>query len=364
VLNERDERRATHHLDRGDFLKPLDEVTPDVPAFLNPLSDDARRDRLTFARWLVARDAPTTARALVNRVWQTYFGTGLVATPEELGAQGETPSHPELLDWLAVELMEGGWSLKSLHRQIVTSATYRQASVVTPRQAADDPDNRLLSRGPRGRVEAEVVRDIALTASGLLTREIGGPSVHPPAPAFLFQRPASYGPKIWNTDEGADRYRRGLYTFRFRSVPYPALDAFDSPNGDQACVRRTRSNTPLQALTTLNEPLFFECAQALALETIRAGGSSDAERLSYAFRRCLTRAPSDDESQVLLALLQQQHTRLGEENGADDALAWQVAVADVENKPQLPAGTTAVDLASWTLLSRVLLNLDETITKQ
>ena len=364
VLNERDERRATHHLDRGDFLKPLDVAMPDVPAFLNPLAEDAPKDRLSFARWLVARDAPTTARALVNRVWQAYFGTGFISTPEELGAQGEMPSHPELLDWLAVELMERDWSLKTLHRQIVTSATYRQASVVSPEQAAADPANRLLSRGPRGRVEAEVVRDIALAASGLLTRDIGGPSVYPPAPAFLFQRPASYGPKIWNTEQGADRYRRGLYTFRFRSVPYPALDAFDSPNGDQSCVRRTRSNTPLQALTTLNEPLYVECAQALALLTLREGGSDDAQRLSYAYRRCLTRGPSDDESQVLLALLEQQKTRLGATGSEDNTAVWQVAVADIENKPELPAGSTAVDLASWTLLSRVLLNLDETITKQ
>ncbi|MEZ6072200.1 MAG: DUF1553 domain-containing protein [Pirellulales bacterium] len=335
-----------------------------MPAFLNPLTaEDGPRDRLAFARWLVARDAPTTARAIVNRVWQAYFGTGLVGTPEEFGSQGEAPSHPELLDWLAVELMDGGWSLKSLHRQIVTSAAYRQSSVVVPEYAELDPRNRLLWRGPRGRIDAELVRDVALAASGLLSRDVGGPSVYPPAPEFLFQRPASYGPKNWYADEGSDRYRRGLYTFRYRSVPYPALDAFDAPNGDSACVRRSRSNTPLQALTTLNEPLFYECAQALALRTVREAGSSDQQRLDYAFRRCLTRAPRDDESRVLLDLLAQQRAELG---GAGDveATAWQIAVADVEKKPVLPADTSPVDLASWTLVCRVLLNLDETISKQ
>ena len=235
--------------------------TPGVPAFLAPARVNrraqCRTNRLDFARWLVDRRSPTTARAIVNRIWQAYFGNGLVATAEDLGTQGEPPSHPELLDWLAVELMDNGWSLKHIHRLIVTSATYQQSSAVTPELLARDPDNRLLARGPRYRVDAEIVRDIALAASGLLNDKIGGPSVYPPAPEFLFQPPASYGPKTWDDDTGADRYRRALYTFRFRSVPYPVLQNFDAPNGEVACVRRVRSNTPLQALTTLNEPLFI-----------------------------------------------------------------------------------------------------------
>ncbi len=194
---------------------------------------------MTFAKWLASRDSPTTARSLVNRVWQAYFGTGIVATSEDLGVQCEPPSHPELLDWLAVEFMENGWSLKHLHRLIANSATYRQSSRVTGPLLARDPYNRLLARGPRFRVDAEVVRDIALSASGLLDPKIGGPSVCPPAPAFLFQPPVSYGPKVWNEATGIERYRRAFYTFRYRSVPYPMLQAFDAPNGDFACVRRS-----------------------------------------------------------------------------------------------------------------------------
>ena len=202
----------------------------------------------------------------------------------ELGTQSDPPSHPELLDWLAVQFMDDGWDLKKLHRLIVTSSTYRQASTVTPEMLAKDPSNRLLERGPRFRVDAEIVRDIALDASGLLNPEIGGPSVHPSAPEFLFLPPASYARKSWIEDHGPERYRRALYTFRFRSTPYPVLQAFDAPNGDFACVRRARSNTPLQALATLNEPLFVESARALALRTLHDGARTDPIVLSYAFR--------------------------------------------------------------------------------
>ncbi|MFO0952396.1 MAG: PSD1 and planctomycete cytochrome C domain-containing protein [Isosphaeraceae bacterium] len=271
VLEAREDPRMTSVLQRGDFLKPVRPVEPGVPSFLNPIPDDDTPTRLTFARWLVDRQAPTTARSIVNRVWQAYFGTGLVATSEDLGSQGEAPSHPELLDWLAVELMDKNWSLKNLHRSIVTSSTYRQSSKVTPEALAKDPYNRLLARGPRFRVDAELVRDVALAASGLLDPKVGGPSVYPPAPDFLFQPPASYGPKVWDESKGGDRYRRAVYTFRYRSVPYPALQTFDAPNGDFACVRRPRSNTPLQRAVTLNEPEFLECARALAQKTVREG---------------------------------------------------------------------------------------------
>ena len=280
-----------------------------APAFLNPLPTNQPPNRLTFARWLVDRQSPTTARSIVNRIWQAYFGTGIVSTSEDLGSQCEPPSHPELLDWLAVELMESGWSLKHLHRLIVNSATYRQSSRVTPGLLAKDPYNRLLARGPRLRVEAELVRDIALAASGLLNRKIGGESVCPPAPEFLFQPPASYGPKTWAEASGPERYRRALYTFRYRSVPYPMLQTFDAPNGDFSCVRRARSNTPLQALILLNEPVFLECARALALLALKEGGDADADRLTLAFRRCLGREPSPQESAPLLALLHRETKR-------------------------------------------------------
>ncbi len=360
MLAAREQPRETHILARGDFLKPAKVVGPGVPAFLHPLPKDAPPTRLTFARWLVDRSSPTTARAFVNRMWQAYFATGLVATSEDLGKQSETPSNPELLDWLAVEFMDADWSMKAMHRLIVTSATYRQSSRVTPALYERDPYNRLLARGPRFRVDAEIVRDIALAASGLLNPKIGGPSVYAPAPESLFVPPASYGPKIWKEETGADRYRRALYTFRYRSVPYPMLQIFDAPNGDISCVRRARANTPLQALTTLNETLFIESAQALALKTLREGGGTDAQRLTYAFRRCLARKPTAPESGELLNLLNKQKQRL-----TDGWLsALDLTGMDAAHPPALPAGATPVQLAAWTAVSRVLLNLDETITKE
>ena len=360
VLATRMEPRDTRLLERGSFLKPAQPVSAGVPAFLHALPKNAPPTRLTFARWLVDRNSPTTARAAVNRIWQTYFGTGLVATSEDFGLQSEAPSHPDLLDWLAVEFMERGWSQKAMHRLIVTSATYRQSSLVTPELLARDPYNRLLARGPRFRVEAEVVRDIALAASGLLNPKLGGPSVYPPAPDFLFQPPVSYGPKVWNEAKGEDRYRRAIYTFRYRSVPYPVLQTFDAPNGDFSCVRRARSNTPQQALATLNETLFIESAQALASRILAEGGDSDAERLTYAFKRCVSRAPNEREAEILLTLLKKHTGRYaeGKLNPMD------LASANPEQPPKLSAGATPVQLAAWTAVSRVLLNLDETITKE
>jgi hypothetical protein len=402
VLQMREQPRDTHLLKRGDFLKPSQKVTPGVPAFLHPLpvplspphpnpppqggrekegpSPQGRREnstpsplvgegwgggekganRLTFARWLVDRRSPTTARAIVNRVWQTYFSTGLAATSEDLGMQSEVPSHPELLDWLAVEFMERGWSLKKLHKLIVCSATYQQSSRVTPQLRTRDPYNRLLARGPRFRVEGEIVRDIALSASGLLNPTIGGRSVFPPLPGFLVQPPASYGPKVWPEDKGAERYRRGLYTFRYRSVPYPVLQTFDAPNGDVSCVRRVRSNTPLQALMTLNEPVFLECARALALRTLSDGGATDEDRIVYAFRRCVARMPTTGEKDELLKLLSKQRERFTR----TDAKPWELAANDPAHPPELPMGASPAQAAAWTVVSRVLLNLDETITKE
>jgi mono/diheme cytochrome c family protein len=371
VLLEREQYRETHRLDRGNFLAPAEAVARGVPAFLHSLHPLQERKfakvpdtRLDFARWLADRRSPTTARSIVNRIWQAYFGVGLVSTAEDLGTQSEPPSHPELLDWLAVELMEHQWSLKHLHRLIVTSSTYRQASKMTPELLSRDPANRLMARGPRYRVDAEVVRDVALAASGLLNPTVGGPSVFPPAPEFLFEPPASYGPKTWTTATGPDRYRRALYTFRFRSVPYPALQTFDAPIGEVACARRVRSNTPLQALTTLNEPLFLEVARALALRMVMDGGTTDGERIAYAIRRCLSREPAAKEIDTLQKFVDVQKKRFNSE-GADP---WLVLADDDAGKKKLSdrlsAGEKPADLAAWTALARVVLNLDETITKE
>lgn len=365
VLQERDRQRETHVLTRGDFLKPASLVAHGVPAFLHPLPQDAswkngQPTRLTFADWLADRNSPTTARSIVNRVWQAYFGIGLVATSENLGTQAEPPSHPELMDWLAVEFMDQGWSLKKLHRLIVTSGTYQQSSRVTPELYERDPYNRLLARGPRFRVDAEVVRDIELAASGLLNPKVGGTSAFPPAPSFLFIPPASYGPKPWKESVDADRYRRALYTFRYRSVPYPMLQVFDSPNGDTSCVRRSRSNTPLQALTTLNEPMALESARALAEQALIRGGRSDEQRLTYAFRRCVARRPGPQETAQLLSFLSKEKRRFSD--GELDS--WAMLGGNPALAGLLPAGMTPAELAGWTALSRVLLNLDETITKE
>ncbi len=360
ALMARSEPRVTSVLKRGDWLKPTQPVSAGVPAFLHSMPATREPQRLAFARWLANRNSPTTARVFVNRIWQAYFGTGIVGTPEDFGTQSAAPSHPELLDWLACEFMEHGWSVKHIHRLIVNSATYRQSSKVTPELLSRDPDNRLLARGPRFRVEGEIVRDIALTASGLLNGKVGGRSVMPPAPAFLFQPPASYAPFPWKDEEGAEKYRRALYTFRRRSTPYPALQTFDVPNADFSCVRRLRSNSPLQALVSLNEPLFVEAAQALARVTLAEGGKNDSERITFAFRRVLARPPAEDEKRELLSLLDKQTQRLAE--------GWlnpnEISTGASEVPKDLPVGATPTKLAAYTVVARALLNLDETITKE
>ena len=360
TLLARKDGRDTHMLSRGDWLKPTQSVTPGVPAFLNPLPADAPPTRLGFARWLVDPKAPTTARVFVNRIWQAYFGTGIVATSEDFGVQSEPPSHRELLDWLACEFMESGWSVKHMHRLILNSAVYQQSSRVTPALLAKDPYNRLLARGPRLRVEGEIVRDIALAASGLLNPEIGGRSVMPPAPAFLFQPPASYAPFPWVDETGPEKYRRAIYTFRRRSTPYPVLQTFDVPNADSSCVRRMRSNSPLQALASLNEPMFVECAKNLALKTLQDGGKTDEDRLTYAFRRTLARKPAAAEMNELLSLLKKERDRFAE--------GWMNPNELTSGGPQpaadVPAGVTPTQWAAYTIVSRVILNLDEAITKE
>ncbi|HYE30411.1 MAG TPA: PSD1 and planctomycete cytochrome C domain-containing protein [Methylomirabilota bacterium] len=360
TFTKREEPRETKLLKRGDFLKPGKAVEAGVPAFLHPLPKDAPATRLTFANWLVDPKSPTTARVIVNRVWQSYFGTGLVTTPEDLGTQAEAPSHPELLDYLAIDFMEKGWSLKELHRMIVTSATYRRSSKTSPEHAEKDPTNKLLARAARFRVEGEIVRDITLAASGLLNPAVGGPSLFAPAPAYLFQPPASYGPFTWNEEAGTNRHRRAIYTFRRRSTPYPFLQTFDVPNGDFSCVRRLRSNTPLQALMALNETVSMEAAQGLASRALRYGGATDEARIEYAFRLCLSRKPTVAEREELIAFLERQRRHIVE--------GWvnpfELATGKNERPKSLPEGANPTQLAAYTAVSRVLLNLDETITKE
>jgi len=366
-LSPRDEMRTSFVLAKGNFLQPTEAVTPGVPEIFPPLNVDSPT-RLDLARWLVDPQSPTVARSIVNRIWQTYFGIGLVSTSEDFGLQGEYPSHPELLDWLAVDLMQHGWSLKRLHRQILNSATYHQSSAVSPELLARDPDNRLLARGARFRMEAEGVRDASLAISELINLDVGGPPVCPPCPEFLFQPPASYGPKSWPLATGSNRYRRALYTFRFRSVPYPVLQIFDAPVGEVSCVRRTMSNTPLQALATLNEPVFLDCARNLAAISLEKSGISDEGRLKQAFRRCVSRLPSETEQTILIDYLNRQRERLsqGELNATEIAFSEEQGPSEEAKKEedQSAAQPSVQERAAWTLLCRVLLNLDETITRQ
>ena len=359
VMQERrpEHARVTKVHKRGEFLKEADPVEPGVPAVLHPLPTGAPRNRLGLARWLVSPDNPLVGRVVVNQVWQVFFGRGLVTTPEDFGAKGARPTHPELLDWLAVEFPTRGWSLKTLHRLIVTSATYRQSSRVTPEGLAKDPKNELLARGPRFRVEAETVRDMALAASGLLNGKVGGPSVYPPQPEGVTA--LAYGGPSWPTSTGLDRYRRGLYTFWKRTAPYATSMVFDSPSSDTVCVRRERSNTPLQALTVLNDPVFLDASRALARRVLAKHpetGSTD-DRATYAFRLVLSRRPRPDEVQKLAAFHDRQRDRF--QKGELDA----AQVAGLDPKAKAPAAEPA-ELAAWTTVARALLNLDEAVTKE
>lgn len=360
VLQTRETPRDTFMLKRGDQFKPLNKVSAAVPVALNPLPKDAPPTRLTFARWLVDKKAPTTARAFVNRVWQSYFGIGIVGTSEDLGSQCEPPFHPDLLDWLASDFMEHDWDVKALHRGIVTSATYKQSSRVTPELYAKDPYNRLLARGPRFRVEGEIVHDIMLSAAGLLNLKMGGRGIMPPAPAFLFVAPASYAPFPWIDETDNEKYRRAVYIYRRRTTPFPFLTTFDTPEGNTSCVRRARSNTPLQALMTLNETMSVTAAQVLAQKMLLQGGKTDAEKIAYAFRRTVARKPVDVEIRILQETLNKQRDRL-----KDPKLnALEIAVGKGAKAEALPKGIDAKEAAAFTIVARVLLNLDETITKE
>jgi hypothetical protein len=355
VLQERQPHRVTRLFKRGDMTRPGEEIAPGTLAVLNPLPADAPRNRLGLAQWLVDPKSPTTGRVAVNRAWMSFFGQGLVTSPEDFGTRVEMPSHPELLDWLAREFVDSGWRMKQLHRLIVTSATYRQASKVPPALYERDQYNKLLARAPRLRVEGETVQDIALALGGLLNLKVGGPSVRPPIPGNIAD--AVYGGITWPESKGEDRYRRGLYTFWKRSLPFPALAAFDTPSGETSCPRRVRSNTPLQALTTLNEKTFVEAAQAMGLRVMKEGGKDDRSKIIYAFRLATGRTPEANEITKLLKFWNEQFDYF--EHRTADAVA--VAVPDIKN---LPPDVNLHRVAAWAMVSRTLLNLDETVTKE
>ena len=349
VMQERppENPRPTFVHNRGEFLQPTEPVEPGVLALAGPLPVDAPHNRLGFARWLVSRDNPLTARVIMNRDWAAFFGRGIVRTLGDFGFQGDPPAHPELLDWMAVEFMQRGWSVKQMHKLIVMSATYRQSSRVTPELLARDPENKLLARGPRFRLEAEMVRDAALRGSGLLSEKMGGPSVHPVQADGVTE--AAYGSPKWNADTGEDRYRRSIYTFMKRTAPFALYANFDAPTGEACLARRDVSNTPLQALALLNDVVFLETARALGARMAAQEGSVE-DRVRMIFRHCFTRPPTDNEVSLLAGFFNAQKERFIKGDINARALAGDGA-GDVNER------------AAWTALARALWNFDEAITR-
>jgi len=347
-------RPATYIRERGSFLSKGEKVYAGVPAILNPLPPDQMPNRLGLAYWLVSDDNPLTARVTVNRYWEAFFGHGIVETTEDFGTQGDPPTHPELLDWLATEFMRKGWDMKAIKREIVTSATYRQSSRVTPELLARDPYNKLLARGPRFRVEAETVHDVALSASGLLSSKMYGPPVFPYQPDGIWDVPYNEDSYKWVMSQGEDRYRRAVYTFMRRSAPYPSLITFDAPSREFCTVRRVRTNTPLQALTMLNDPLFVDAARALALRIMKEGGEDVSGRVTYGFRLVAARQPSPPELDRIMTFYNQEL-----EHYRSDTKAAGELIQVKENPPP-----DVSERAAWTMVANVLLNLDETITKE
>jgi len=346
-------RRTTRIHLRGSFLTQGDEVSPTTPKVWPGLGPDAPQNRLGFARWLVSRDNPLTARVQCNRIWSELFGHGLVGTLEDFGSQGDAPSHPELLDWLAAELVDGGWSLRHLLRTIVLSATYAQSSAQTPLLTQHDPDNRWLARGPAVRLSAEMLRDQALDVSGLLRRQVGGPSVMPPQPDGVWLQ--LYSGEKWVAADGDDSFRRSLYTFWRRTSPHPAMMVFDAQSRESCVLRRHRTNTPLQALVLWNEPQYHEAAKALARELVCGDECillEDPERIVRLWRRCLLREPTAAEQARLLALLRDEQQRFR----ADPEAAAKI----------FPPGSCSpeIELAPWAVVAGVVLSLDEFVTKR
>ncbi len=360
VMSEMSKPRETFVLGRGDYRNQTAKVTAGVPAVLNPLPADAPPNRLGLARWLVDPANPLTARVTVNRYWQMIFGTGLVRTSEDFGSQGEPPSHPALLDWLAVEFVESGWDVKALLKKIVMSAAYRQSSRVTPEHLEQDPGNRLLARGPRFRLSAEGIRDSALAVSGLLNREIGGPSVYPYQPPGLWEEMAFgdvFSAQTYTPGSGKDLYRRGMYTFWKRTVPPASLATFDAPDREECRTRRARTNTPLQALVLMNDPTYVEASRHLAQRMILEAGDDADQRIAWAFRRATGRAPQPGETAVLASIAREQEA---DYRNVPEAARELITVGESKYDPNLDP----VELAAWTTVAGTILNLDEVVTKE
>jgi hypothetical protein len=358
VMQDVEQPRETFVLLRGEYDKPLDKVTADVPEILPSLPEGIPPNRLALARWLVADDHPLTARVTVNRYWQQYFGTGIVKTPEDFGSQGEWPSHPALLDWLATEFRESGWDVKHMQRLIVTSAAYRQDSRITPRLLKLDPENRLLGRGPRFRLDAEMLRDTALSVSGLLVNQLGGSSVKPYQPQGLWRAVGytSSNTAQFKRDDGENLYRRSVYTFWKRTSPPPSMSTLDAPSRESCTVRRARTNTPLQALLMMNDVQYIEAARALAQRIMHEGGENPQQRLAMGFRLVTSRTPSSDELDVLLDIYRQH---LADYQSDPEAASKLIHLGESSRDASL----NAEELAAWTMVANLLLNLDEAVTK-
>jgi hypothetical protein len=358
VMAERPEPAKAYVLFRGDYDKRRDEVTPATPASLNPFPADAPRNRLGFAQWLLRPENPLTARVTVNRFWQELFGTGIVKTTEDFGIMGELPSHPEMLDWLAVEFRESGWDVKRMFKLMVMSAAYRQSAAATPEKIARDAENRLVSRGPRYRQDAEVLRDNALAVSGLLVSKIGGPSVRPYQPVGVWEAVAMIGSNTrdYKRDSGENLYRRSMYTFWKRAAPPASMEIFNAPSRETCTVRRERTNTPLQALVTMNDPQFVEAARVLAERAIKEGGATFEGRLDWMTRRLVARSFRSDEIAV-------------SRSAYDDLRAYYWShLADAKKllevgEAKRDASLDPAEHAAWTMLANQLMNLDEVLNK-
>ncbi len=351
-----DQCRTTRIMHRGNFLDLGEEVEEGVPAVFHRFPDQQPRNRLGLAHWLMDERNPLTARVAVNRLWETLFGTGLVETSEDFGVQGTPPTHPELLDWLAADFMRHGWDMKRLLRTLVTSAAYRQSSRATPELLARDPSNRLYARGPWTRLEAEAVRDQALAVSGLLSRKLHGPPARPPRPVLGLR--AAFGASTdWQTSPGEDRYRRGLYTFWQRTTPYPSMSTFDAPSREVCTIRRIPTNTPLQALVTLNDEVYVEAAQALARRVLARHPDNPAAGVYFTVKTVLCRPPTSAEQARLVALYESAHEKMALE--PENALALAT-----EPLGPLPPEADSAAAAAWTVVGNVLLNLDEILTKR
>jgi len=351
VMIEQKQPRENVIFRRGDFLQRGESVQMRTPAMLPTLDEQRTGDRRELARWLVDEQNPLTARVAVNRWWTEVFGRGIVGTLEDFGTQGDRPTHPELLDWLATELTASGWSMKRIHRLIVTSNCYQQSSKATPELFARDPYNQLYERGSRFRLSAETVRDNALAIAGLLSHNLDGAPIFPPQPDGVWRHVGRNEPK-YATSQGDDRFRRGIYVIWRRSAPYPSFTNFDAPDRASCVVNRPRTNTPLQALTLMNDEAYVEMATSLARLMARQEDASMEERIVFAFRRAVSRAPTDGELRVLADVYDRERSRLEQTPAAAEKLVG-----------QQPAGVDVKDVAAWFFVANILLNLDETITK-